>query len=727
VNGELPTLIAVGGVGSAMLAGMYAQEYKQTEAMRAARVRSGLRFPLVDPVKGKAALHALSGLPDRVELVLELVAGGDGVRHAMWVPAASQASVTASLTGLLPGLRVSEAPAPSGRVTLAMRVFVATPTVLVTENPEAASRTLLAGLTNLNPGEDVIIRWALRPDTARPLSFREPMTGRDKEVARAWRQKTEMTGGFQVAGLVLVRTSSIARARGIGAHIASCLRSRRGSVGALRLTSERGSRSLASLPKVTRSSGWLNASEVLALMGWPVAGELIPGVETALMRQVAARNELGRTGRPLFIAERQGRPRPVALGTREGLRHVAVLGASGGGKSTLLAAGIISHIAAGHGGVLVDPKGDLVSTVIAHAGKGAERIVVLDPSAEVVPGVDLFAGGDPDLRAEVLVSVFRSLFKDAWGPRIDTYIRLGVRTLAEVPGATLLDLPQLFLNDAARTRAVGYLRDPLLVGQWQVFEGLSEPERMQHLQAPLSRVMSLITRPPVQAVLGPDPRLDIGRLLLRERGWLLVPLSSGTIGSASARIIGSALTFIVWSLIASRAGIPPEQRHPLFLFFDELQALTDQGIGMEELLEQARGYGASVTVATQAIGRTPESVRHSLLSNVGTLISFRSGAEESARIARELPGLTARDIQSLPPFEVAARVAAGEGSGSVVVTGRSERLGAPTGQGERIRARSAARYGRSRETVQAAIRERYGQAPAPTETSGEHGRTRRQP
>jgi site-specific DNA recombinase len=73
--------------------------------------------------------------------------------------------------------------------------------------------------------------------------------------------------------------------------------------------------------------------------------------------------------------------------------------------------------------------------------------------------------------------------------------RLGVRTLAEVPGATLLDLPQLFLDARARRRAVGYLQDPLIVGQWQALEQLSEGERTQHLQAPLSRIMSLITTP----------------------------------------------------------------------------------------------------------------------------------------------------------------------------------------------------------------------------------------
>ena len=336
--------------------------------------------------------------------------------------------------------------------------------------------------------------------------------------------------------------------------------------------------------------------------------------------------------------------------------------------------------------------------------------MVLDPTAAVVPGVDLFAGGDPDLRAEVLVRVFRSLFKDVWGPRSDTYIRLGARTLAAgMPGATLLDLPRIFLDARARHRAVSYLRDPLLVGQWQAFEQLSEGERAQHLQAPLSRIMSLITRPAVQAVFG------------------LVPLPSGTIGADSARIIGSALTFLVWSHIAARAAIAPHARKPLCLFFDETQALTDQGVGLEDQLEQARGFGASVTIATQALGRLPEQLRHSLLSNAGTLISFRAGATEATTIARELPGLEAQDIQSLPPFHVAARVATGSGSGSVVVTGHTQPLGEPTGQADRILARSAERYGRSREEIQAAIRERFGMSTpaAQDEAESDIGRSRR--
>jgi uncharacterized protein DUF87 len=726
MNADLaPAVVAAGG-GSLLMVSILAWEAKQTAAMRTSREHHSLIFPPLSPADGEATLQALSGLGYDNELILETAADRDSVRHGLWVPLVLWPSVRSSLSGLLPGLRLVERPPLEGVATFSMKVQVPTPVVLATERPEAASRVLLAGLASLVDGERVVIRWALRPSSAPQVTADETKAAR--EAHKLWHKKVLADGGgFQASGLVLVQAHSRERARQLGEHIASCLRSRRGNVGGLRLRRERPGRSLTSMPTTRRSSGWLNASELLGISGLPVGEEVPVGVEVSLTRQVPPRPELGCRGRPLFVADRHGQPVPVALDFGACARHAAILGASGGGKSTIAARGILSHIAAGHAGVVIDPKGDLVSTVIEHAKEGAERIVVLDPSAAVVPGVDLFGRGDPDLRSEVLVSVFRSLFKDVWGPRSDDYLRLGVRTLAGVPGATLLDLPNLFLDPRARRRAVGFLDDPLLVGQWQALERLSEAERAQHLQAPLSRVMNLITRPAVQAVFGPGATLDIGRLL-DSGGWLLVPLPSGVIGSASARIIASALTFLVWSHIAARAAIAPQARKLLCLFFDETQALTDQGLGLEDMLEQARGYNASVTIATQAIGRMPQQLQHSLLSNVGTLISFRAGATEATTIARELVGLSAQDIQSLPPFHVAAKVATGSGSGSVVVTGRTLPLGEPTGQASRILARSAERYGRSRQAVQAAVRERYATTSAASTEAGDDkdlGRIRR--
>jgi hypothetical protein len=84
------------------------------------------------------------------------------------------------------------------------------------------------------------------------------------------------------------------------------------------------------------------------------------------------------------------------------------------------------------------------------------------------------------------------------------------------------------------------------------------------------------------------------------------------------------------------------------------------------------------------------------LGNVASLVSFRASADESLRLSKELPGLGARDVQSLGRFEVAGRVGTGLGSAVTVVTGRTEPLPPATGQGARIRSLSAQRYGSRR-------------------------------
>ena len=64
-------------------------------------------------------------------------------------------------------------------------------------------------------------------------------------------------------------------------------------------------------------------------------------------------------------------------------------------------------------------------------------------------------------------------------------------------------------------------------------------------------------------------------------------------------------------------ALPPERRHPVFLYVDELQSLSSLPFSLEYLFERARGLGCGVTVATQALMRLPESTRSLAAANVG--------------------------------------------------------------------------------------------------------------
>jgi hypothetical protein len=363
-------------------------------------------------------------------------------------------------------------------------------------------------------------------------------------------------------------------------------------------------------------------------------------------------------------------------------------------------------MASGYGGVVIDPKADLVRDVLDRIPPDqAERIVVLDPGAGgPVPGIDLLGLGDPDLRSDVVLGALGTIFKDSWGVRTDTYLRLGLRTLAELPNPVLTDWLRLFTEPGFRRRSVARLSDPLLIGAWHSYAPISAGEQHQHVAAPMSKVIALLSRPAVRGVLAQrHPKLDIAHLMA-ERKWLLVSLSPGALGEPTAGVLGAVLMYAVWTAIESRTQLPQAERHPAFVYVDELQTLAALPFSLEYFFERARGLGCGVTVATQAIGRLPESLRGALLGNVASLLTFRLGYDEATRIARELPELRAEDLQALRRFEVAARIGTGLGSAITTVTGHTQPLPPPAGQAARIRALSAERYGADIATIDAELR-----------------------
>jgi hypothetical protein len=716
-----------------MIAGIAAHEHLRDQGMRKERVRLALRFPIgLEPPQAMAALDGLSGLPYTTELVAEVVATEGAIAHFVWVPASVSASVQSTMTGVIPSVRVTEAPPlPTDAATVALKLFIPTPSVLSTDNAAAASRVLLSGIANLRADESVVLRLALRPGSPRRRRVSEDPNVHEREIDRAWRHKTSLPG-FSVAGLVLIRSPKIGRARELASHIESVLRSRKALAGGIHVTRERGNRTLASQPRTTRTSGWLSTPELLALTGWPLGADVaVPGVEVGASRVLLVPRSVPREGRRLFVGRDGSGERPVALGVDAAKHHLAVIAPTGAGKSNLLMRCVLSDIANGYGGIVLDPKNDLVSDLLDRIPpEHADRVVVLDPSVSgPVPGLDLLGSGDPDVRADMVLSALRGIYRDAWGVRIDGYLRLGLRTLAELPRPVLSDWMRLYTDASLRRAAVARLRDPILAAQWRTYEeSLSAAEQFQHIAPALSRITSLLARPGLRAIINqPEPKLSIPRLLAEGR-WLVVALSPSALGESANDLLSAIVGYLVWTAVEARVALPPERRRPIFFYCDELQSLK-LPVGLEVFLERSRGLGCGVVAATQGLARLPESVRQSLLGNVGSLVTFRAGADEAARLARELPGLQASDIMGLSRFECAARVSTGGlGGGSAIVTGRTEGPPPITGQAEAIRALTAERYGTNPAEVEAELRRRIEDTqPADEGDEGRFGQIRRQP
>ncbi|HUB73994.1 MAG TPA: hypothetical protein VL979_08165 [Solirubrobacteraceae bacterium] len=706
----IPGIVAAGG-GSALVASIYLHEAKREAQMRQSRIRLAVTFPAgADPLGAKVALAAIAGSDYRMEYVLEVDASAEGIRHFLWVPEAVRSSVVATLSGALSGLRVSQAsPESEGSATVAAKLFLPTPLTLATDNPAGAARTLLAGLASLAPGERATLKWAIRSGSPRPYAPKEPLDRATRDAERAWRHKLASGAGFRASGLVLVRTGSSARARAICEHICSSLRSRRGAVGAIRVTSERAGRSLASVPKTTRSSGWVTVSEALGLLGWPLGAEAIPGVEVGGARQLIVPRWVPSRGRHLFTgSDSLGSPRPIALTMDSARLHLGLLGSTGSGKTTVLIRLILDALAENVGGVFVDPK-DAIPTLLDHVpAEYAERILVLDPAQPgPIPGLDLFGTGDAVMRSDVLLSVIRGV-TEGWGPRIERYLRLGLRSLAALPEPVLYDWLRLYTDPVLRRSVTGRITDPIIAAEWRAFEeSLSPAEQVAHIAPAIARITDVLSRPALRAVLSqPQPKLNLERLL-EEGRWLCVSTSPGTLGEPAAELLAGVVTYLVWVSVEKRAAIPPERRQQVMLVLDELQSLVHLPVGPEVFFERTRSLNCAVVAATQAASRLPERARISLLANAGSLLTFKTSAKEAEALAPELSPLTAGDLAGLARYEIAGRVnTGGQGGGSAVITGRTDPLPPATGQGATIRRASAERYGRDPREVEEQLRRR---------------------
>lgn len=368
------------------------------------------------------------------------------------------------------------------------------------------------------------------------------------------------------------------------------------------------------------------------------------------------------------------------------LRHVAIIGKTGAGKSALLERLAVADIEAGRGIALLDPHGDLAERVVAALPRRRRNDLVL-----LAPGrrenrvtLNVFAHEDPDERSRVasaIVSVFRRVAGTSWGPRSEHLLRNAALALLTVRGATLADLPVLLTDPARRERMIAHVDDPIVREFWlREFPGYG-PRLAADASAPLlNKVGALVASPAIRAVLCSRRRgLDVGRVM-DTSGLLVADLAKGAVGEDTSAMLGAVLLAKIQLAAYARATRPPASRRPFHVYVDEVGSIATTSLA--ELLAEGRKFSVGLVLACQYLGQLPPGLDESLLGNTGTLICFRLGPDDAERIGREFaPEFDAYDLMRLAPQAVILRLAI-EGATSAPFTARTMR---PDGPGRSVR------------------------------------------
>jgi hypothetical protein len=386
------------------------------------------------------------------------------------------------------------------------------------------------------------------------------------------------------------------------------------------------------------------------------------------------------------------------------LEHTLFMGPTGAGKSTAMLNLIMADIKAGRSVLVVDPKAELVTDVLARIPDSRiNDVVVLDPSDSKPVGFNPLSVSprqNSGLVADAILSVFKEIFAENWGIRSQDILSGALLTLAQTKNASLVMLPALLTNDSFRRKVVRGIDDPIgLQAFWAGYEAMSKAERSQAIAPVLNKIRQFILRPELRNILGQtDPKFSLSDLFY-GRKIVLMPLNKGIIGAENARLLGSLVVGLMWTLALSRANIPPERRHIISVFVDELQDYVSLPTNFSDALSQARGLGVGITMAHQYRAQLTPDVRAGVDTNTRNKIIFGLNAPDAKELAMQAPELTHEDFMYLPRYSVYANLQVG-GKNTSWVLGKTYTKPPMVQSAVEVKAISQERYGREAAEVE---------------------------
>lgn len=341
-------------------------------------------------------------------------------------------------------------------------------------------------------------------------------------------------------------------------------------------------------------------------------------------------------------------------------QHMYLVGKTGVGKSTMFENMIFQDIQAGRGVAIVDPHGELTEKVLDFVP--ANRIndtIYFNPADAENPFafnvLERVGSEHRHLVASGLVGVFKKIWADSWGPRLEYVLRNAILALLEYPGSTLLGIMRILVDKEFRKKVVDRLTDPVVKSFW-IDEYPRYPEKLRaEAIAPIqNKVGQFLSTSLIRNIVGQiKSKIDI-RQIMDEGKIFVMNLSKGRIGEDASALLGAMMITKIQMAAMSRIDVPEDKRWDFYLYVDEFQNFATDSFA--DILSEARKYRLNLIIAHQYIGQLVSEnsrVKEAVFGNVGTMIVFRVGAEDAEFLAKEFqPHFDETDLVDLDSHNI---------------------------------------------------------------------------
>jgi len=321
--------------------------------------------------------------------------------------------------------------------------------------------------------------------------------------------------------------------------------------------------------------------------------------------------------------------------------HVAVLGKTGTGKSSLLRHLMQQDIAADRGFLALDIHGELTPFILRtinarerreHRHLSDKLILVSPGDREMSVGLNPLEGADDFVRVAEFSQILRERWAlDHFGARTDELLRNSLYVLAE-NGLTLLELSLLLTHTGFRAACMKKVSNAEVRQYFELrFDPLSEAMRAVMREPILNKTSAFTADPHFRHILGQAHSSFSFREAMDDGAWIIVNLEKGRLGE-HALTLGSLILSMLKNALFSR------EKRPLFtVYCDEIQNFVAQESGIETMLSEARKFGVAFVAANQFLEQYPAETRAAILA-IGTHVFFQLSSTDAAQVAQALDG-----------------------------------------------------------------------------------------
>jgi len=360
---------------------------------------------------------------------------------------------------------------------------------------------------------------------------------------------------------------------------------------------------------------------------------------------------------PFAKTNYRGQERRFGIKTDDRRRHIYIIGKTGMGKTTLLENMAIADIQTGKGLAIVDPHGQFADKMLDFVPPNKiNEVIYFNPADYDYPiAFNIFEKVEPQYKhliADGLVGVFKKIWADSWGPRLEYILRNAILALLDYPSSTLLGVTRILVDKNYRKKVVQKIQDPVVRSFWvNEYANYSENFRNEAISPIQNKVGQFLSSSLIRNIIG-QPQSSINIRDVMDHGKiLLMNIAKGKVGEENSALLGAMMITKIQLAAMSRADIPEEQRRDFYLYIDEFQNFSTDSFA--NILSEARKYRLNLIMAHQYITQMEEKVRDAVFGNVGTIICFRVGAMDAEFLEPEFqPVFTQLDLVNLTKFEI---------------------------------------------------------------------------